>query len=263
MWPPAPSCCSKFLWETQKLNIISPTNRGMCFTRGGGMVAGGFPSHHGSVAATSEWKRERYGTWKYQRDAPPPHGLLLCEDITGYYLYTILYKTNKPSLVSIEGSSVLKRSELPGGCRGALWISERAPSTSPHHPQRLTPSRSLYHVQLWSWVTGPLCDTSDPKPIYCLKSLPLSTTPTSTSLCCHTAKLLSVSSRGWQMTFPAINGAQAPRGSRFPFLQPAPSAYRTDSSSWNETAELPSPPPVPPTRAPAYIYVFIKSTWRK
>lgn len=172
-------------------------------------------------------------------------------------------KQTNPAWCQLKGTlfyrGVSYRFHPPGGCRGALWIGERAPSTSPHHPQCLTPSRSLYHVQLWSWVTGPLCDTSDPKPIYCLKSLPLSTTPTSTSLSVATPPNSCLS----PPDLPHHKWGSGPTWLPVPSLQPALSAYRTDSSSWNETVELPSPPPIPPTRAPAYIYVFIKSTWRK
>lgn len=89
----------------------------------------------------------------------------------------------------------------------SVWVREVV-GEHPLPPRCLTPSLTLYFVQLWSWVTGPLCDASDPKPVYCLKSLPLSATPTSTSHQRHTATLLSLASGGWQIILCCLNGAE-------------------------------------------------------
>lgn len=90
--------------------------------------------------------------------------------------YPAWRSTEKKLYLKASWATVSTNHEVLWDC---CWFMKEVEGYNP--PTQSTLPVSFYLVQLWSWVTGPLCDASDPKPIYCLKSLPLSTAPSSTS----------------------------------------------------------------------------------
>lgn len=99
-----------------------------------------FASHHGSIAAMTEWKSKRSGTWKHQRGAM----LLLlrhlqtrwmaCSPSSAHNDFTRRYKTNTPSLALNWINFIIKsfHFHLPG--RWRLTTPHNTTHTAWLHP---------------------------------------------------------------------------------------------------------------------------------
>ncbi len=156
---------------------------------------GGFCGCHVHFTPQQQWQLRNIQL-RNIRELPCTSSCVIEKNLHGANDITCNCKTNIPSLTLNWRNFISKRGELPFTLTWRFWRV----AVSLNTPHCLTPAHSLYFVQPWSWVTGPLCNAGDPKPVYCLKSLPLSATPTSTSLQRHTATLLSVASSRWQIT---------------------------------------------------------------